>query len=308
MKRLVAALSAMMIMASGLSAQESGRDLSFIGFGQLLTNDIIGDRKDRWRTGSYQASLVWGPEWSGRLPGRFGDLLELRFGGEIITPADLSRVVPDDRPYAGILSLGLHSHFAYAGLENSIGLDIAVTGPQTGLDDFQSFLHNTFNGPKLSSAVRDQQVEDGVHPTLVVESGRSIHLSSGAEIRPFFEGRIGLESLARAGADITLGQVGRNALMIREAVTGQRYRTVADGFEGLALVLGGDVAYVHSSALLPGDSGVTPEEYRTRLRTGIHWQPRRGISGFYGLTWLSEEFTAQKDSQIVGSIRLSIDF
>ncbi len=304
MRRLTALLTALIMTGSALSAQERG----FIGFGHLLTNDIIGDRHDRWRTGSYQASMLWGPEWTGALPDRFGALIELRFAGEIVAPEDISRAVPGDRPYGGVLTLGLHTHFAYGGLENSVGLDIAVTGPQTRLDDLQSFLHNTFDGPKMSSAVRDRQISNGVYPTLVIETGRRITLSPSLHVRPFLEGRAGLETLARVGADLTFGQVGRDALMIREPVAGQRYRSVADGFQGVAFVLGGDVAYVHDSALLPGNRGVTPEDYRIRLRSGVHWQPRTGISGFYGLTWLGKEFTTQSDSQVVGSIRLDLEF
>ena len=34
-----------------------------LGWGRLLTNDAIGDGKDRWRTGSYVLSRVRGPSW-----------------------------------------------------------------------------------------------------------------------------------------------------------------------------------------------------------------------------------------------------
>lgn len=308
MSRFLAALLSLTMMSAPLAAQEAGTGRVYLGFGHVLTNDLIGDGEDRWRTGSYQASWLWGPEWGGTLPGRFGSLIELRFGGEIVSPENVSRVVPGDRPFGGVLSLGLHTHFALGSVENSVGVDIAVTGPQTGLDEFQSFVHNRFDGQNMSSGVRDAQIEDDVYPTLVLESGRSFELSPSVRVRPFFEGRVGLESLARAGADFTFGQVGRDGLMVREPVAGQRYDTVQDGFQGVAFVLGGDVAYVHDSELLPGNRGVTPEDYRTRLRSGIHWQTERGVSGFYGLTWLGKEFTTQDESQLVGSLRLKLNF
>lgn len=36
------------------------------GYGRLITNDIIGDGQDRWRTGSVTMSRAWGYRWDGR--------------------------------------------------------------------------------------------------------------------------------------------------------------------------------------------------------------------------------------------------
>ena len=46
---------------------------------------------------------------------------------------------------------------------------------------------------------------------------------------------------------------------------------------------------------------------RSRLRAGFHWDTGRA-RGFYGLTWLGPEFTGQRTGQLVGSVRLNIDF
>lgn len=304
MIRLSALLGCLVLGVTAAAAQDRG----FLGFGHNLTNDLIGDGKDRWRAGSYQASWLWGPDWTGALPSRFGALIELRFGGEIVAPERTSRVDLRDRRFGGVLALGLHTHFAHAGIDNSVGLDVAVTGPQTGLDAFQSDFHDVFGGSDISSAVRAAQIDDGVHPTLVVETARRFDLGPAVQVRPYFEGRVGLESLARVGADLTLGQVGRQGLLIREPVAGQRYRGVEGGFRGAAFVLGGDVAYLHDSALLPDNGGVKAEDVRTRLRSGLYWQAEKGVSGFYGLTWLSEEFEAQDEGQLVGTLRLKLDF
>jgi len=75
-----AALIALLIPLTPVNAGDRSR----IGYGRLITNDFIGDGKDRWRTGSVASSRVWGPEWTGQLPSGFGELIELRLGAEIM--------------------------------------------------------------------------------------------------------------------------------------------------------------------------------------------------------------------------------
>lgn len=283
-------------------------DRQYLGHGRLLTNDVLGDTNDRWRTGSYAASRVWGPEWAGRLPDRFGQVLEFRFNGEILAPENLTRPAPGDRPYAGVLSFGLHTHFLVARTELSVGADLVVTGPQTGLDELQPVLHDVLGGRDLSKATRKAQIGNDVTPTLVAEAGREFTLAGQTRLRPFIEGRWGIETLVRAGADLTIGPVGVDGLMIREPVTGQRYRVIDNPFAGLAFVIGADVAYVEDSEFLPESRGFTLTDERTRVRAGVHWENRKGASAFYGLTWLSEEFQAQREGQFVGSVRLNVKF
>ena len=68
-----AAFFALLIPLTPANAAERGR----IGYGRLITNNFIGDGQDRWRTGSVASSRVWGPERTGQLPTRFGELIEL---------------------------------------------------------------------------------------------------------------------------------------------------------------------------------------------------------------------------------------
>lgn len=304
MVRLFAFALGLGLVAAG-AAQAEGRYR--IGYGVVFTNDVIGDGHDRWRSGSVASSRVYAPGWNGAAPDRLGTLLELRFNGEIVAPDDISTPAPGDRPFAGALSLGLHSHAAHRGVEYAVGADLVVTGPQTGLDDFQNFIHDMVGGDDISGGVRRNQVSDGFHPTAVVEAGRSFTLGP-VRLRPFAEARVGLETLVRAGADISVGSLTRGELLMREPVTGQRYRVVREDGGGTAFVLGADIAHVEDSALLPGRTGLRLEETRTRVRGGVHWEGQGGGSVFYGVTWLGEEFEGQREGQIVGSLQFRLRF
>ncbi|MCD1626125.1 MAG: lipid A-modifier LpxR family protein [Paracoccaceae bacterium] len=302
-RHLVAFCMALVILPQDVSAQARER----IGYGRLISNDYLADGRDRWRTGSIASSRVWGRGWSGMLPDMPGDLLELRFGAEIIAPRDLVTPAAGDRPYAGILSAGLHTHFERLGSEFAVGANLVVVGPQTRLDDLQGGFHDLVGVDKASPATRAAQVGNGVYPTFVGEVGRNFDLSDTTQLRPFLEVRAGVETLARAGVDVTIGGVGRGGLMVRDSVSGQRYRAIAGDFQGTGFVLGGDIASVADSNLLPSSSGVEVRDARSRLRAGVHWQGEQ-TALFYGLTWLGKEFEGQSEGQLIGSVRLDFSF
>ncbi|WP_417725923.1 lipid A-modifier LpxR family protein [Roseovarius sp.] len=286
-------------------AQSEGRQR--LGYGLLFTNDVLGDTNDRWRTGSITSSRVWGPEWQGHAPGRIGQLLEFRFHGEVIAPENLSRPAPLDRPYVGALGFGLHTHFQQRQVDYALGADLIVTGSQTRLDDFQDFLHGFLGGRKVGGLVQRNQISNAVRPSGVFEASREFKLGR-VRIRPFAEARLGVEDLIRTGADITLGGIGEGELLVRDAVTGHRYRVVRAERAGTAFLLGADVAYVDASEYLPARSGVTLSEDRTRVRAGLHWENRNGAALFYGLTWLSEEFDEQREGQFLGAVQFRLRF
>lgn len=303
LRTLAAFCVALMVMPDLSAAQERER----IGYGRLINNDYIADGKDRWRTGSFTSSRVWGRGWTGVLPQQPGDILELRFGAEIIAPDNLRTPAPGDRPYAAAVTLGLHTHFARNALDFAVGADLVMTGPQTRLDRLQGNFHDLVGVEKASAGTRAAQIGNGIHPTLVVEAGREIDMANGMRLRPFLEGRAGIETLVRAGIDLTIGDVGRGGLLTRDPITGQRYRTVAGDFTGFAFVMGGDIASVADSVYLPASSGVEVRDLRSRLRAGLHWQGDQ-IAVFYGLTWLGKEFRGQDEGQFLGSIRLDLTF
>lgn len=281
---------------------------AMLGYGRLVSNDFIGDGEDRWRTGSWTSSRVWGPSWSGAAPRGFGELIELRLGAEVIAPDNLSTPAPGDRPYAGALSIGAHTHFSRGGIEYALGADMVLTGSGTGLGSLQRELHELLGVDVPSDATLDAQIGGGLHPTLVAEAGRSLVLSETAQMRPFVEARAGAETLLRAGVDFTFGTVLAGDLLVREGITGQRYRVIQNGgTEGFTFVVGADIAHVSRSIYLPEDRGYRLEKSRERVRAGLHWQGN-SASGFYGLTWLGEEFEGQDEGQLVGSVRLNFKF
>lgn len=120
--------------------------------------------------------------------------------------------------------------------------------------------------------------------------------------------RAGVETLARIGADLSFGRIGQGELLVRDPVTGQRYRTIRTPEPGMGFVFGGDIAYVDHSEYLPSNQGYQLTDSRARLRTGLHVQTEAGHRFFYGLTWLGKEFEGQRDEQLVGSLRINLEF
>lgn len=288
------------------TTQKSGRR-EMVGYGRLTTNDLFGDGNDRWRSGSITSSRVWGYGWDGVAPTQFGEMLEFRLQGQIMNGESLRINIPGDRPWAGVLGIGLHTHFASRGFDYAVGADLNIIGPQTNLDDFQTWLHGLIGAPEPSDVVLAQQIGDTIRPTVVAEVGREYTLGRTTRLRPFAEARAGDESLVRIGADLSFGGFGMGELMARENVTGQRYRIVRDEKPGVSFVLGADIAHVFDSVYLPEDRGLELTDARERVRAGIHLQGYNS-SFFYGLTWLGREFETQREDQMVGSIRVQFLF
>lgn len=291
-------------MLTALPAQAEQRVT--LGWGRLFTNDALGDQKDRWRTGSYQVSRVRGYAWEGVLPTTPGEILEFRASAQIVAPQDLSSPPPDDRRYAATLSLGLHTQFDWRGNDVSVGADLVFVGPQTGISNFQKWIHN-MAGLKKPTVIGDQ-IGNGTYPTLVAELGHKFSLGELAELRPFVQAQAGVESFVRIGGDLVLGTLGRDDLMVRDGVTGQRYRAVeGTRDQGMSFIVGGDIARVFDSALLPSDGIATLSEDRSRLRAGMYWQGEKA-SIFYGVTYLSKEFEQQPEGQLTGALNLNLKF
>ncbi|WP_420862768.1 lipid A-modifier LpxR family protein [Algirhabdus cladophorae] len=302
-KTLLAAVLGFLVLCGASHAQDSERQL--VGWAQIFNNDYLGDGKDRWRTGSYRLSRTMGRDpWAGQRPLAFGDLLEYRFGAEIIAPASLSRQSDRDRPYAGLLSFGVHSHFQRGGADISIGFDLYATGPQTGIDDFQTGAHDLFGATEPQ--VLDTQIGDGIYPTALAEVAKTYSFGPNVMARPFVEVQGGVETFARLGADVMIGRLGQDELLLRDTVTGQILRGSTPQSTGGAFVLGGDWAYLADSRLLPGSDAAQLKD-RGRLRAGYHWQGAKA-GMFYGATWLGQEFEDQPEGQVVGSIRLQLNF
>ncbi|MCW1919660.1 lipid A deacylase LpxR family protein [Rhodobacter sp. KR11] len=291
------------VLALALLAHPVAADPVILGWGRMFDNDAIGDGHDRWRTGAYTVSLIRGERFAGELPETFGALTEWRLHTEIAAPANLSAPSLGDRRYAGVLSLGLHTQARWQGLEAALGADLVAIGPATGVSQVQKWVHDALDIDKPNTS---RQITDRLIPTVSGELGRSFDLGLMA-IRPFAAAQAGVETLARAGFDVTLGAFGRDAVMVRDGVTGQRYRAAPSALvPGYSLVAGADIAHVWASVLLPSD-GPAPESTRTRARIGLHWQGQRA-SAFYGVTWLTPEFEGQASGQAVGSLSFNLRF
>lgn len=284
----------------------AAQGVSTLGRGSLFNNDLIGDGRDRWRTGSYVVSVARGLAWPGERPVEPLALREWRLRAEIVAPRRLTAPEPTDRRYAGMLSLGLHTHFARAGVEASAGIDLVALGPSTLMSGLQQVVHDVLGQPSPAAA-RAQQLGDSLHPTVLVEAGSPFR-AGFADVRPFVELQAGIETLARVGADVKIGSFGAGGLLVRDTTTGHRYAVVRDGIpSGFSFVFGGDIAHVAGSALLPAGGAATLNPTRTRLRVGIHWQGEK-VEVFYGITRLGREFAQQPVEQTVGSLSLRYRF
>ena len=289
----------LVVAAIALAAPAAAQERVTLGWGRIFDNDALGDGHDRWQSGSYIISLIRGPRFSGLLPDRIGTLLEWRLRSQIAAPANLADPVPGDRRYAGILGLGLHSQARWQGGEVALGADLVAVGPQTGISDLQAWVHQALS---IDEPDTSGQIGNRLIPHLSAEIARDYDLGP-LRLRPFLAGEAGVETLARAGPDLTFGDFGRGAVMVSDTVTGQRYRAAQSQISpGVSLVAGGDVAGVLASTLLDD-----PEPSRGRLRLGLQWQGQRAAM-FYGLTRLTPEFRGQSSGQTLGSRSLNLQF
>jgi hypothetical protein len=302
------ALSLLLSLPAGAGlAQDSG--VQYLGVSQVFNNDWfgmpIGDRFDRWRTGSYQVSVFLGrDDWDGALPSDPFALMEYHFRGEIIAPDNLSAPAPGDRLYAPALYFGAATHFEFRGLEVAASADLVLTGDQTGLMGFHDRIHQTFGGTDVD--LSNFIIEDGIYLNATVEGGRTFDVGT-SEVRPFVEAQVGMETLVRVGGDFRFGAYDADALLIRDTVTGQRVIGIpSDGGGGFSFTAGGDVAYVGDSVLLPRD-GPDAESIRYRLRGGVNYA-FGPADLFYGVTYLSEEFEGQDEGQLEGTLSLMLRF
>ncbi|QDC08736.1 lipid A deacylase LpxR family protein [Oceanicola sp. D3] len=301
----LARLLALLTALTGLAMPAHAEERALLGWGRLFTNDVLGDGYDRWRTGAYTISIAYGPDWQGVAPDRFGQLLEFRLRSELIAPESLTAPAVNDRRFVGAFTLGVHSYSKLGASDLRAGLDLTFTGPQTGLGELQNTIHETFG--LESSKVLDDQIPNNAYASLSAELSRELAFGN-ARLRPFLEVQAGVESFARVGADLTFGSYGRGALMARDITTGHLYQVIRSREDqGLSFLIGGDMAKVYSSEYLPEEDGFELTDTRTRLRAGMNWQgDNHGL--FYGLTYLSEEFEAQTEGQMVGALQLRLFF
>ncbi|MCO6383398.1 MAG: DUF2219 family protein [Vannielia sp.] len=301
----LARLFCLLTALASLAAPAQAAERALLGWGRLFTNDVLGDGYDRWRTGAYSVSIAYGPDWQGVAPDRFGQLLEFRLRSELIAPQSLTNPPAGDRRFAAALTFGVHSYSKLGEADLRAGVDLTFTGPQTGLGELQNAIHKSFG--LAETTVLGNQIPNNAYASFSAELSRELSFGN-ARLRPFLEVQAGVESYARAGADLTFGSYGRGAMMARDITTGHRYQVIrSDEDRGFSFLVGGDIAKVYSSEYLPEEDGYMLTDTRTRLRAGMNWQGENaGL--FYGLTYLSEEFEAQPEGQFVGALQLRLFF
>lgn len=275
-----------------------------LGWGRAFNNDYLGDGKDRWQTGSYMLSVLRGHQWTGALPDAPFEVMEYRLSVAITSPTKLSKPPAWDRRYAGRSQFMGATHWQARGLENMVGLGFTTTGKGNGIGDLHNTLHDWVSAPQVR--VREQQIGNGVHPFVLAELGREWDLG-GSAMRVFSQARVGDETLLRAGFDWQIGAREIGALWLRDEITGQRVVGISgNSSPGAWFTLGADFGHVWSSAYLPQDE-IELSDTRTRVRAGVNM--RHGDLGvFYGVTWLSKEFEAQPEGQVLGTLRVRANF
>lgn len=299
-------LFALLVFLGPFATAGVAEERDLIGVGRLFTNDYLGDGRDRYQSGSYARSYVYGPkDWNGT-PQDFGVTREYRFRSQIIA-SDGIGAAPGDRPYVGVLSAGVHSHYGRDTFRGVVGVDVTAIGPQTGVSDFQERAHDALGLAQVRFT--DSQLSDDLFLGLTAEAAEVLPLSDGVTARPFAELQIGPEGIARVGADVFMGGSVAEELLIRDVVTGHLYpgSEVAQT-PGFAFTLGADLAAVADSVYLPTDRGAIASDRRGRLRAGVHWQSEGDTSVFYGMTYLSPEFEDQPEGQVTGSLKLNFNF
>jgi hypothetical protein len=275
-----------------------------LGWAHMFTNDYLGDRKDRWQTGSYMVSVLRGPHWKGALPEVPFEIMEYRMSFAITSPTDLSRAPDWDRRYAGRAQFMAATHWQAHALEAMAGIGLTSTGEDNGVGQLHNTLHEWVSAPAVR--VREQQIGNGVHPFITGEIGHEFALGASV-VRVFSAARAGDETWMRAGFDMQFGARELGALWVRDEITGHRVVGISgNSGPGAWFTIGADIGHVWSSVYLPEDE-IELSETRARLRAGVNI--RHGDMGiFYGLTYLSKEFEAQPEGQVLGSLRLRLNF
>jgi len=277
-----------------------------LGASVTHTNDIIGDGQDRWRSATADLSLLFGQKDMGELPASFGQFIELRSRMEMITPANLALPYPaDDRPYVGVLSFGVASHWQQQNTVQSLGFDLVAIGPSTSVSAVQTWVHTNMN--HINPQILADQLPNAIYPTFSYEYAK-VYTAGTAALRPFADLQIGAETFARTGFDLTIARVPEQGFRVRNSLTGQRVPALnPTKNRQLSLAVGADIAYIFNSAYLPATSGLTLSQFRTRLRAGVLYQSQK-YDLFYGASWLSPEFTTQRKGQTVGAFSLGVRF
>ncbi|MCP5523677.1 MAG: lipid A deacylase LpxR family protein [Verrucomicrobiales bacterium] len=179
-------------------------------------NDALAGRDEHYsngvslgltRDGRGLLGGIWG--WFGATEGRWITGYEL--GQIMVTPADISRPVPDptDRPYAGLLYGALSTQYSHGNQFHGLKLITGVVGPASLAEETQKWVHDRIGSTEPQGW--DYQLKNEPILNLVYEHRRRYTLAGsrdglGAEVIPVAGAMLGNVLIqAQAGAQLRLG-------------------------------------------------------------------------------------------------------
>jgi hypothetical protein len=109
----------------------------------------------------------------------------------------------------------------------------------------QCEFHQLIGNEPPSGRTQLAQIDNGFHPTVLVEAARSFDLGNAATVRTSIAGQAGIEMMMRIGADFTFGSIGLGEFLVRNSTSGHRYRVIQNvKITEFSFIAGADIAYV----------------------------------------------------------------
>jgi hypothetical protein len=245
-------------------------------------------------------------------------------GQSMFTPRDRSRtdLIPNDRPYAGWLYLGLGYNARDARQMDTVEVNLGVVGPTALARQTQNFVHDlrsipSFNGweNQLNNELGFQLVAERKHkvwnesrPGLQFDAITHYGASLG-NIRTYLNTGLELRAGSRIPNDFGTSPI-RPAGDSNAPLEGPVTRRFSDG--GLHAFISADARAVAHDIFLDGNTfsdshSVDKKRFVGDLATGIAWQWQGGKIT-YARYVRSKEFVTQENAHVFGSITLSLEF
>jgi len=258
-------------------------------------------------------------------PGRYTSRnMVVTAGQSMYTPRDRSRtdLIPNDRPYAGWLYLGLGYNARDARQMDTVEINLGVVGPAALARENQDFVHDLrgiprFNGwsNQLGNELGFQLVAErmnrvwnesasGLQFDAITHYGASL-----GNIRTYLTTGLELRAGSRIPNDFGTSPI-RPAGDSNAPLEGPVTRRFSDG--GLHAFISADARAVAHDIFLDGNTfssspSVDKKRFVGDLATGIAWQWQGGKIT-YARYVRSKEFSTQENTHAFGSITLSLEF
>jgi len=320
--------------SSGFSfADEPGYTISI-----QFENDFFGGGTDRHFTHGTRIECLtrpikWITDAADKLPwfsatkalyppeDRWKARVSLSMGQNIYTPEDttVSKLVPNDRPYAGWLYMG----FGIVANQGSrrydkLKLEVGIVGPGSGARDVQTFWHSLLSLPVPQGW--NNQLENEPGAVLYYEQARrfdrkNVLFGLAMDVIPHFGGSLGnVFTYASLGLTTRLGPDLRNDFgppRIRPSLPGGGYFRRKEGFNWY-LFAGLEGRAVLRNIFLDGNTFTDSHSVDRKLMVGdlqaglaIQYKSFRLT---YTQIFRTKEFEEQANADIFGSLSLSYQF